>query len=98
VVHNLEHGDIVIYYKPSVSKEVKEHLKYLSQFTKEGSGVLAVPNKDIEHDIVVTAWTKKMTLSSFNKEKVGKFIYEGPENFHLRIYKTGVIPMFYVAF
>ena len=83
LVHNLEHGDIVIYYKPSVSDEVKEHLKYLSQFTKEGSGVLFVPSKDIEGEVVATAWTKKMSLSTFKEEKLGafiyEFIYEGPE-------------------
>jgi hypothetical protein len=83
LVHNLEHGDIVIYYKPTLSEEAKDHLKYLSKFTMMGSGVIVVPSDQIEGEVTATAWTKRMTLSSFDEEKVGKFIYEfiyqGPE-------------------
>jgi hypothetical protein len=83
LVHNLEHGDIVIYYQPSLPEETKGHLRYLSKFTEESSGVIVVPNEKIEGEVVATAWTKKMTMSHFNEEKLGKFIYEfifeGPE-------------------
>jgi flagellar basal body-associated protein FliL len=83
LVHNLEHGDIVIYYQPALSEETKEHLKYLSTFTEKGSGVIVVPNDDIEGEVVATAWTKKMMLPLFDEEKLGQFIYEfiyeGPE-------------------
>jgi hypothetical protein len=83
LVHNLEHGDIVIYYKSTLKEETKEHLKYLSSFTKKGSGVIVVPNDEIAGEVVATAWTKRMTLSAFSEEKVGRFIYdyiyEGPE-------------------
>jgi hypothetical protein len=83
LVHNLEHGDIVIYYQPALSAETKEHLKYLSTFTEKGSGVIVVPNDDIKGEVVATAWTKKMTLPVFDEEKLSQFIYEfiyeGPE-------------------
>jgi hypothetical protein len=83
LVHNLEHGDIVIYYQPTLDEETKEHLKNLSTFTKIGSGVIIVPNDEIQGEVVATAWTKRMVLSSFDEEKVGKFIYDyiykGPE-------------------
>jgi hypothetical protein len=83
LVHNLEHGDIVIYYQPTLSAETKEHLKYLSTFTEKGSGVIVVPNDDIKGEVVATAWTKNMTLSVFDEERLGQFIYEfiyeGPE-------------------
>jgi hypothetical protein len=83
LVHNLEHGDIVIYYKPSVTNDTKEHLQYLSELTYKGSGVIVVPNEKIKGEVVATAWTKKMILPTFNEEKLGKFIYEyiyeGPE-------------------
>jgi hypothetical protein len=83
LVHSLEHGDIVIYYKSTVNAETKEHLKYLSNFRKKGSGVIVVPNDEIQGEVVTTAWTKRMILSTFNEEKIGKFIndniYEGPE-------------------
>lgn len=83
LVHSLEHGDIVIYYQPTVDEQVKERLKYLSQFTKIGSGVIVLPNADIEGEVVATAWTKKMTLAEFDEQQLGQFIYdhiyEGPE-------------------
>jgi hypothetical protein len=83
LVHNIEHGDIVIYYHPELSDEVKGHLKYLSSFTKVGSGVVVLPNEQIEGGVVATAWTKKMHLSTFDEDKLSQFIhdfiYEGPE-------------------
>jgi hypothetical protein len=83
LVHNLEHGDIVIYYKPTLNKEVKQHLEYLSTFTKKGSGVVVVPNEEIEGEVVATAWTRRMVLTTFDEKKLGQFIYDfiykGPE-------------------
>jgi hypothetical protein len=83
LIHNLEHGDIVIYYKPTLNEEAREHLKYLSQFTKKGSGVVVVPNDQIEGEAVATAWTRRMVLTTFDEKKLGQFIYdfiyEGPE-------------------
>jgi hypothetical protein len=83
LVHNLEHGDIIIYYKPSVTNDTKEHLQYIGELTHKGSGVIVVPNEKIEGEVVATAWTKRMILSTFNEEKIGKFInefiYDGPE-------------------
>ncbi|SCZ06898.1 Protein of unknown function [Paenibacillus polysaccharolyticus] len=85
LVHNMEHGDIIIYYRENASDELKEHLQYLAKFRQAGSGILAVPNKDIPDgsEIVVTAWTKTMKLDKFDDAKVGTFIHryinQGPE-------------------
>ena len=76
LVHNLEHGDIIIYYRENAGDDLKEHLKYLAKFRKAGAGILAVPNKDIPDgsEVVITAWTKTMMLDQFDDAKVGTFI------------------------
>lgn len=95
LVHNLEHGDIVIYYRPDADSTIKDSVKYLSHFTKAGSGVLAVPTEDIPDgkEVVVTAWTKTMELTTYDEKKTGKFIYtyinEGPEKIPASIRRGG---------
>lgn len=85
LVHNLEHGDIIIYYREDASETIKEHLQYLAKFRKAGSGILAVPNRDIPEgsEFVVTAWTKTMNLPAYDEAKIGTFINryinQGPE-------------------
>jgi hypothetical protein len=70
IVHNLEHSDIVIYYKPSISEQTVKSLKNISQISKDGAGVLVVPNEQISGEIVVTAWTKLLELGKYNEEKI----------------------------
>ncbi|OCT15857.1 hypothetical protein A8709_09530 [Paenibacillus pectinilyticus] len=85
LVHNLEHGDIIIHYHPDAPKELLDQIEYLTHFTTAGAGVLAVPNVDVPADkeVVVTAWTKTMQLDKFDQASVGTFIYQyinkGPE-------------------
>lgn len=85
LVHNLEHGDIIIYYKPDAGTTVIDQIKTLTHYKKAGSGVLGVPNPDIPSDkqLVVNAWTKTMELTSFDEQQIGTFIYQyinkGPE-------------------
>lgn len=95
LVHNLEHGDIIIYYRADADSATLDDLKYLSKFREAGAGVLAVPNEDIPSGkaIVVTAWTKTMELSTFNEQAVGKFIFDfinkGPEQIPTSIRRGG---------
>jgi hypothetical protein len=95
LVHNLEHGDIIIYYRPDASQEIKDAVKRLSHFTKAGSGVLAVPNDVIPEgkEIVVTAWDKTMELTTYDEKQIGTFIYEyidhGPEKIPSNIRRGG---------
>jgi hypothetical protein len=85
LVHNMEHGDILIYYRSDMKPEVMERIKYLTNFQKAGSGVLSVPSEDIPADVGVwvTAWTKTLQLTTFDEAQIGTFIYEninrGPE-------------------
>ncbi|NEW07948.1 DUF3105 domain-containing protein [Paenibacillus sp. SYP-B3998] len=95
LVHNLEHGDIIIYYHPDAQTELLDKLRYLVNFKKAGAGVLAVPNPDVPSDqeVVVTAWTKTMQLTKFDDASVGTFIYQninkGPEQIPPEIRRGG---------
>lgn len=85
LVHNLEHGDIILYYSSRTKPETVNRLKELSHYRKAGSGVLAVRNEDIPagDEVVVNAWTKTMELAEYDEAKVGtfitRFINKGPE-------------------
>lgn len=95
LVHNLEHGDIIINYRPDLDSATLDRLKYLTKFNKAGAGILAVPNNDIPagKEIVVTAWLKTMELTVFDEQKVGTFIYDhinkGPEQIPASIRRGG---------
>jgi hypothetical protein len=95
LVHNLEHGDIIIHYRADTESSKLDVIKYLSHFQKAGAGVLAVPNEDIPEgkEAVLTAWTKTMELTTFDEQKAGKFIYEyinkGPEQIPANIRRGG---------
>ncbi|WP_138751422.1 DUF3105 domain-containing protein [Paenibacillus sinopodophylli] len=95
LVHNLEHGDIIIYYRAEADAQVIELLKYLVNFREAGAGILAVPSEDIPEgqEVVVTAWTKTMELPTFDEAKIATFIYtyinEGPEKIPAQIRRGG---------
>jgi preprotein translocase subunit SecG len=95
LVHNLEHGDIIIYYRPDADVSIKDSAEYLSHFRKAGAGVLAVPTEDIPDgkEVVVTAWLKTMELTTYDEQKTGAFIYaninEGPEKIPPSIRRGG---------
>lgn len=95
LVHNLEHGDIIIYYHADADPKIKEQLNYFVNFREAGAGILAVPNEDIPagKEVVVNAWTKTMELSVYDEEKIATFIYkyinEGPEKIPAAIRRGG---------
>jgi hypothetical protein len=95
LVHNQEHGDIIINYRAEADSVIIEQLKYLAKFKEAGAGVLAVPNDAIPEgkSVVVTAWTRTMELDTFDAEKIGKFIHDyinqGPEKIPPSIRRGG---------
>ncbi|SFM18059.1 Protein of unknown function [Paenibacillus sp. 1_12] len=95
LVHNLEHGDIIIYYHPNAKPELIDKITALTHYKKAGSGVLAVPFGDVQTDkeVVVNAWTKTMELTTFDETMVGTFIYnyinKGPEEIPVEVRQNG---------
>jgi hypothetical protein len=86
LVHNLEHGQIVIYYDPvRLSNETAEALGELtSRHSGTWDGVLAVPRPDDQYELILTAWTYRMHLEEYDAELVDAFVDayrgRGPEN------------------
>jgi hypothetical protein len=95
LVHNLEHGDVIIYYNPDSKPEIIDKLNELTHYKKAGSGILAVPYGDVvtSNEIVLTAWTKTLELPTFDEQKIGTFIYQyinkGPEDIPPQIRGNG---------
>jgi hypothetical protein len=86
LVHNLEHGNIVIYYDPAkITNETTEALGQLtSQYTGTWDAVIAVPRQDDQFEVILTAWNHRLRLESWDQEMADAFIDEyrgrGPEN------------------
>lgn len=86
LVHDLEHGNVVIYYdKTKLSDAEMDALKALpKKFNKDFQGVIAVPREDAKHAIILTAWENALRLEKFDQGRVDQFVDafrgRGPEN------------------
>jgi hypothetical protein len=99
LVHNLEHGQIVIWYRPDASEATVEGLQALVESANQrarDSGTLeplvASPYDDIEGDseYVVTAWTHSQSCLDYSRAAIDAFRRDfqgrGPE-------QVGVAPL-----
>ncbi len=83
LVHNLEHGHIVIYYE-SPGAEAMQLLKdWTSLYGGHWDGVIATPSSALGKTVVLTAWRKILRLDEFDPAAAGAFIGQfrgrGPE-------------------
>lgn len=56
LVHALEHGRVIIQFKPSASEELKGQLKSL--FDEDPYHILLVPNAKMPYEVAATGWTE----------------------------------------
>lgn len=84
LVHSLEHGNIVIYYDEPGTQANNALESWAEQFPGAWEGVVVTPKAGLKESVVLTAWTKQLTLSQFDPEAAASFIDEyrgrGPEN------------------
>lgn len=66
MVHNLEHGEIWISYKPGIPDEAKRELE---KITKDFSKVVLTPREKNETDVALAAWGR---LDTFNLVEGGR--------------------------
>lgn len=86
LVHNLEHGHIVIFYDPSSLSD--ESAAKITELNNEYQGawdaVLAAPRPEMENELTLTAWTYKLELDEYDEELIDAFVDayrgKGPEN------------------
>jgi hypothetical protein len=80
LVHNLEHGGVVIYYKDLPSAEVDDLERFVDSYR---DAVISVPDDSIDKPVVITSWTRMQECERFSEAAVEGYIGEwcgkGPE-------------------
>lgn len=86
--HNIEHGGVIIHYKQSLDAASVAKLDTLARdLQRQNQCLLMIPRPDnqIDHPIVVTAWTYMLALDSVDTAKITQFfvalVGKGPEKF-----------------
>ncbi len=87
-VHSLEHGYIVLAYRPPVPPEqLQQFRQLLDTLPKSKYGfvkLVVVPYKEMDHPYAVLAWTWRLWLDQFDREKILGFyrahVDRGPED------------------
>lgn len=84
LVHALEHGNVVIYYdalEPGVFDTLKA---WAELYGGQWDGLVVAPMDGLGSDLVLTAWTKTLRLSSFDAALAAAFVDayrgRGPEH------------------
>ncbi len=86
LVHSLEHGRVIIQYRPGLPKNELGQLK--SAFDEDNAYhmILAENQTKMPYDVAVTAWTKSLTCKKFNQNVFDairtfrdKYLDKGPE-------------------
>ena len=90
-VHSMEHGRVIVHYSPELSEA--EQLEIKGVFEESPSGVILVPNPQMDHEVAVAAWTQLVTCDSYEGlptlDVIRSFrdVYrgQGPEYFPLNV-------------
>ena len=76
LVHNLEHGNIVIYFdRSAISKaDMDELIALQKNYNGQWDGVLLVGRKSKKDPLILTAWRAMMPLKGYDKGNVLEFV------------------------
>lgn len=82
LVHSLEHGAVILWYKPDLPKEDIEKLKKIFNETS-GKGIMT-PRKGLDVPVAVSSWGRVLKLQAIDERKI-KLFFEtnynrAPEN------------------
>lgn len=91
LVHNLEHGGIVVQYGSSVSPEQRQEID--AWYQDDPYGIVVAPLPKLGQRVAATAWTRLATCSGFDEEAIssfrGQYRARGPEAFPLEALAPG---------
>lgn len=80
-VHAMEHGAVVLWYRPDVEEQVRP--KLVDVMDRYESHVIVAPNPGIEEPVVATAWNRRMRFDDADEPRIGEFVdtyrKRGPE-------------------
>ena len=81
LVHDLEHGVIVVYYNPETASAVRGDLESFAR--DAGTHVIVTPREGMENPITLTAWRNLLRLDDYDRSAIdafyGEFAQRGPE-------------------
>lgn len=84
IVHALEHGNIVIYYDEPGAEAMETLERWAGLYDDQWSGLVVTPAPGLGEAVVLTAWTRRLELGSFEPAAAGAFIDayrgRGPEH------------------
>ncbi|MEY2847272.1 MAG: hypothetical protein RL076_2818 [Chloroflexota bacterium] len=85
-VHNLEHGGIIVHYRPDLNPDDLARLTTLARdLQRQNSCLIVVPRDGLKHPVVLTAWTYMLPLDAIDTDKITAFftarVGKGPEPF-----------------
>jgi lysophospholipase L1-like esterase len=85
LLHSMEHGGVIIYYNPATVTDAQKYsLKTLARNHPGLFGmVVCVPRNDPAYPIILTAWTHRLRLETYDQSRfdgfVTLFLNQGPE-------------------
>jgi hypothetical protein len=59
LVHTLEHGRVIVWFKPSLPSEARANLKAF--FDRDSYQMVLVPRRDMPYDVAASAWNRDPT-------------------------------------
>lgn len=83
-VHNLEHGGVIVQYKPDVDEAVVDQLvDVVRELGPTYKKLILAPYPDLDTNLALTAWGRIDTFDEFDAERIRQFVAEyidqGPE-------------------
>ncbi len=77
IVHSLEHGAVVLWYREDLPKNDVEKLKEI--FNKMGGKTIITPRKEMDIPVALTSWGRILKLEKIDEKKILEF-YEANYN------------------
>lgn len=71
LVHNLEHGTIVVQYQSDIPEEDLEALREYARTA--GTHILIAPREDLPSPVVITAWTRMLQMDTLDLDTLDVF-------------------------
>ena len=83
LIHNLEHGAIVVQYGDAVSQETVDEI--VGWYRQDPTATVVAPLPALDDKVALTAWTKLAVCPGFEQQAFDSFrdanIFQGPEKF-----------------
>ena len=85
LVHNLEHGGIVIHYRPTTAASTVAQLtEFVQSQPNYPEGYILAPRENLPSAITISAWEYYLTQFQFNEQQMRSFVAahydQGPES------------------